>query len=157
PFRARARSGCMRLLAIALFSTACATQHVNPDDQSAEAHRAQAAREQAEAEQHQQQFDPSQERSGGGRGRVGGELVFASYNPTAWHLHEASTLGAHARAHEAAAVALEKFEADECRMFSPKVRAACPVAGPIQRVEEIPGGVRYVIAADAPVDAVVAH
>jgi hypothetical protein len=37
------------------------------------------------------------------------------------------------------------------------VRAACPVAGPIKGVQDIPSGVRFAVAEDAPLDAVLAH
>ena len=79
------------------------------------------------------------------------------YNPTDWHKQEAQRLTAHAKAHEAAAAELEKFEAVECRDFQAKVRAACPVAGPIARVEELPNGVRFVLVDNAPLKAVVGH
>jgi hypothetical protein len=137
-----------------LLLAGCAGQKVKPDDESAQAHRAEAAREQQDAEAHRKQYDPSQQRDVSS-GRTGGE--FSSYNPTDWHRHEADKLSAHARAHEAAAAQLEAFEAGECKEFAPKVRAACPVAGPIQRVENLPAGVRFVLADGAPTDAVVAH
>jgi hypothetical protein len=141
--------------------TAGCARGVRPDDQSAEAHRAEAQKEQAEAEAHRREFDPNQTHTrvaaGHGRADAPVDVEYASYNPTEWHLHEADRLSAHARAHEKAAAELEKFEMEECHAFTPKVRAACPVGGPVTRVDDLPDGVRFVLADNAPIDAVVAH
>jgi hypothetical protein len=79
------------------------------------------------------------------------------YNPTDRALADAERHLRHAREHEAAAVALEGFEDAECRDFAPKARAACPLLGPIAAVEDRADGVRFVLAAGAPVEAIVAH
>jgi hypothetical protein len=136
----------------------CGGSHVRPDDLSAEGHRSAAAKEQAEAEAHRKLYDPQAyvTHSVSGRAAVA-TPADATYNPTAGHLEEAERLSAHARAHRDAAAALESFEAMECRGFQPKVRAACPVAGPIARVEDIDHGVRLVLVDGAPVADVVAH
>jgi len=63
----------------------------------------------------------------------------------------------HAREHEIAAVALEKYEEVECRNFAPQTRIACPLLGPVRLIEELADGVRIRMAEGAPVDAVLAH
>ena len=55
---------------------------------------------------------------------------------------EAESRRAHALEHEAAASALERFEAQECTGINPRLRAACPVLGPVKTVRDIAGGVR---------------
>jgi hypothetical protein len=148
----------MRMSVLVMLLYACASNQPRPDDQSAEAHRAEAARERSEADAHRGSYDPAQQKDVTGHSRgPGGDVAFASYNPTDWHLRESDKLSAHARAHEAAAAQLEKFEAEECREFLPKVRAACPVAGPIAKIEDIATGVRFVLSDGAPTDAVLAH
>lgn len=64
---------------------------------------------------------------------------------------------AHARQHEKAAQALERFEAAECIGFPPVARAACPLLRRVSRIDDIGGGVRVTFAPGAPVHAVFAH
>ena len=152
-------SSARKLIVAALFVAGCASHAVRPDDESAEAHRAEAARARAEAAKHTQQYDPkavAEESTSAGR-RFDLPDDVRTYNPTAWHLREAHKDSAHAKAHEAAAAQLEAFEAEECRAFAPKVRSACPVGGPVARVEDLRNGVRLVLADNAPVGAVLAH
>jgi len=52
----------------------------------------------------------------------------------------------HARQHEAAAAFLEEFEDRECRHVAPGSRAACPLLGPLVRIEDVPGGIRATFA-----------
>ncbi len=143
-----------------LFATvSCA--HVQPESQSAEAHRADAAHERAEADAQRSQYDPKQ--TGGPVAVVGPGGAFAVTvetppdNPTAWHLRKAAQLSEHARAHEAAAAQLQSFEADECRGVSANARAACPFMGPIAGIVDIDGGVRFVLSDHTQVGAVIAQ
>jgi hypothetical protein len=64
---------------------------------------------------------------------------------------------AHARQHEKAAQALERFEAAACIGFPPVARAACPLLRRVSRIDDIGGGVRVTFAPGAPVHAVFAH
>src|SRR5581483_10739738 len=130
----------LRILVL-LLAGGCAAKPVRPDDASAQVHRAEAQRELSEAAAHEQKYDPHAEAHH--TTRSGEADFYSSYNPTAWHREEAARLTEHARAHQAAAAELEKFEADECKPFAPAARAACAVAGPFARVEDTADGVRY--------------
>jgi hypothetical protein len=48
----------------------------------------------------------------------------------------------HARQHEAAAAFLEQFEDEACAGVPHSERAACPLLGPLVRLDDVPGGVR---------------
>jgi hypothetical protein len=79
------------------------------------------------------------------------------YNPTEVELRRADEHRAHARQHEQAAQALERFEAAECVGFPPAARAACPLLRPVTRIDDLGDGVRVTFAPAAPVDAIFAH
>ena len=79
------------------------------------------------------------------------------YNPTEGFLREADEHRAHAREHEKAAGALEKFEDGECREFPERTRAACPLLGPVTKIDDVAKGVRVTFAPGTRVDAVAAH
>ena len=64
------------------------------------------------------------------------------YDANAEHRRRAEALREHARQHAAAAEFLEQFEDDACAGVPPATRAACPLLGPLVRLEEVPGGVR---------------
>jgi hypothetical protein len=135
---------------------------VKPDDMSAAQHREQAARENQAAREHAKDYDPKatmpspfRPAAGGGSG----EYLFplSVYNPTEVQLAYADQHRAHARQHEKAAQALERFEAEECVGFPPAARAACPLLRPVTRIEDIAGGIRVTFATGTPVHAVLAH
>lgn len=138
---------------------AACTRPVRPDDMSMQAHRGEAIRERTAAAAHAREFDPAAQvaRAGGPAASINANETFSDYNPTTWHLKEADRHTAHALEHERAAAELGSFEDQECRPFSPGVRAACPFMGPIRSVEEIEGGVRVHLTSGAPVAAVAAH
>jgi hypothetical protein len=151
-----------RLFVVLALQLGCAEPAPKPDDMSAAAHRAEADRERAAARAQLAEYRP---------GAV--ELApllstqpdrqpwylypQATYNPTAHHVDAASSRFAHARAHEAAAAELERFEEEECRGFPPTTRAACPLLLHVEDLVDVPGGVRLRFASEVNVGAVVAH
>jgi hypothetical protein len=135
---------------------------VKPDDMGAAQHREEAARESAAAREHSKEHHPdatvpSPFRPTASAGS--GEYLFSPsvYNPTDVHLQRADEHRAHARQHEKAAEALERYEAAECFNFPPSTRAACPLLGPVTRIDDIAGGVRVTFVPGTRIDAVVAH
>jgi hypothetical protein len=132
---------------------------VRPDEMSAAQHREEARREAQKAEEHERQYRPPPWNDAPVADGNGPIYNFAApfYNPTEWHLQEAERLRAHAGQHRSAAKQLERFEDKECRQFPPASRAACPLLGPVTKIEEIPGGIRATFAAGTRVDAVFAH
>ena len=158
----------MRTLAASVLMcglAACSTtsKRVRPDDMSAQQHRKEADREYAKADEHIFLHDPSARQPGPYPGPFSAgpdqpyRYAAPLYNPTDWHLREAEEHTAHALDHEAAARALEKFEEAECHDFAPEVRAACPLLGPVTRIEDTGGGVRLYFAPGVPIEAVAAH
>jgi hypothetical protein len=151
------------ILVLAAAGTSCGTgkDAVKPDDMSAAQHRDEAARESEAARQHAKDYNPratvpSPFRPAGG---PGSDYAFplSVYNPTEGQLQRVDEHRAHARAHERAAEALERFEAAECFNFPPASRAACPLLVPVTRIDDVAGGVRVKFAAGTRVDAVLAH
>ena len=135
---------------------------VKPDDMAAAQHREEAARENEAARQHARDYHPnaavpSPFRTTNTAGA--GDYAFSTsvYNPTEANLRRAEQHRAHAREHEKAAEALERFEAAECFNFPPSTRAACPLLGPVSRIDDTAGGVRVTFAPGTRVDAVLAH
>jgi hypothetical protein len=152
------------LLVLATATVGCGTgkDAVKPDDMSAAQHREEAARENEAARQHANDYNPraampSPFRPAGGP--APGDFAFpvSVYNPTDGQLARADEHRAHARAHERAAEALERFEDAECLNFPPSTRAACPLIGPVAHVDDVPGGVRVSFVPGTRVDAVFAH
>lgn len=143
------------VLAIAVVAFAGCAATVRPDELSAAAHRREAARERALADDEMARYEP------GARGLVPGApgpesggtaaLFWSPYNPTARWLGAADRHLVHAREHELAAVELETFEDEECRGLAPRARGACPLLGPVAAVEELLGGARIRFAIGAPV------
>lgn len=152
------------LLVLATSAAGCGTGRdaVKPDDMGAAQHREEAARENQAAAEHAKDYNPRasvvapvrQTASSGS-----GDYLFplSVYNPTEVQLQRADEHRAHARQHEKAAQALERFEAAECVGFPPAARAACPLLRPVTRIEDIGGGVRVTFAPGTPVHAVFAH
>jgi hypothetical protein len=150
------------VLAIAAMGCGTGKDAVKPDDMSAAQHRAEATRENEAARQHAEDYDPhatvpSPFRPAGAA--APGDFLFpmSVYNPTDGELTRADEHRAHARAHERAAEALERFEDAECLNFPPSTRAACPLLGPVAHVDDVPGGVRVKFVPGTRVDAVFAH
>jgi len=126
------------LLVLATAAVACGTgkDAVKPDDMSAAQHREEAARENEAARQHAKDYNPRATVPSPFRAAAApapGEFVFpvAVYNPTDGELARADAHRAHAREHQRAAEALERFEDAECLNFPPSTRAACPLLGPV--------------------------
>lgn len=153
----------MRWTLSLLFGLSCAGSNagVKPDQMSASGHRAAAAREKESAADDERRYDP-------GAARVTAlapvdtpgsapSLPIVISNPTDRYLRDADQHRRHAQQHEAAARALEKFEAAECRDVAVAERAACPLLGPAASISDVPGGVRVQLAAGARVDALVAR
>jgi hypothetical protein len=124
--------------ALAIAPAGCASHElVRADDMSAAQHRSEAQREQAAADQETVQ--------------AGGAAPAPASNPQAFDPNEGSRRRAeaareHARQHESAAKFLEQFEDEACAGVPPSSRAACPLLGPLERLEDVPGGVRVTFA-----------
>lgn len=162
----------MRILAVlssfglaALLATGCAssTPGAQPEDMSAEQHRAEAEAHEAEAKAHEAQFDPGASQVKGGPirpnwGRVGNTSVdWRTYNPTGQHLTHAAQHKGHAEDHRAAAAALEKSELELCAPVPVPIRAVCPLESQIKEVAVISEGVRLTIDAGVQPAALLAH
>jgi hypothetical protein len=140
--------------AVALVLASCAdtSPAVRPDDMSAAEHHAAAQREGAAARRDEARVE--QDSPGSERDYL---TTVPISDPTQGPLAEAEKHREHARQHERAAQFLEQFEEVECRHFSPRTRAACPLLGPVVRIDDIEGGVSVLFKPGIPVDAVVAH
>jgi hypothetical protein len=68
------------------------------------------------------------------------------YDPGDDHRREASKRREQARQHTSAAVFLEQLEDGACVPVPREHRAACPLLGPLVRLDDIPGGVRATFA-----------
>jgi hypothetical protein len=62
----------------------------------------------------------------------------------------------HSLAHGSLAPELARFESAECRGIEPKVRAACPLLGPVTAINDLPQGVRVEFPKSVSVDRVLA-
>ncbi len=122
----------------AIAPIACASHElVRADDMSAAQHRNEAQREHAAADQD--------------TARAPGAAPAPASDPQAFDPNEgprrrAEAAREHARQHESAAKFLEQFEAEECAGIPASSRAACPLLGPLERIEDVPGGVRATFA-----------
>jgi hypothetical protein len=113
---------------------ACASASpVRDDDMSATRHRQMAAREEANAASETRAYEHSS-------GRPDSDP--AEYDRKDEHRRKAEDSREHAREHAASAAFLEQFEDDACAGIAPSGRAACPLLGPLVRLDDIPGGVR---------------
>jgi hypothetical protein len=153
------------LAAVTLVLAGCASG-VRPDETTAEGHRREAARERELArdgiERHQQRTGTAEGKTdpiGGGAFSGRGEWRYPpqSYDPQRYVIEQSEAHSAHARAHEAAAAELERFEEAECGDFPPETRAACPILGPAVGFVEIDGGVRVTFQEGVSVAAAAAH
>jgi hypothetical protein len=136
------------LLCVALGVTAsgCARTDLRLDAMGVAAHRAAAAEARKAAATHRQQFDPYARTTAGTptASEPGLPMMDDGFgdNPTAWRVAQAEVLEAHARGHEAAAAALERFEAAACAEVPARERGACPMLPAHASVQQIDGGVR---------------
>src|SRR4029077_607821 len=114
---------------------------VKPDEMSAAQHRAEADREAETARREAGLYQPQAVQPAPFGDPLGKDYLYSVpvYNPTDSHLKEAEAHRAHAHRHDAAAQYLEKFEESECRKFPPATRAACPLLGPVAKMDDIPG------------------
>ncbi len=147
-----------------LFLSGCASDGTKPDDMGASEHRAAAERERVEAEQHEEQYDPSavshRDPSQAEDVIYGVTDVYWSgdvYNPTKVHKNVAEAHRDLAKAHDAAAVTLESFEEAECKAFPASTRPSCPLLGSVATVDDIEGGVRLRFSEGFDVAPVAAH
>jgi hypothetical protein len=145
-----------------LFGVACAARepNVKPTDMSASDHRAEAQHQKDLAQQDDSQYRPSASRVVGlapPGDATGVAFPVEIYNPTDSYLQKADEHRAHAKEHERAAAALEKFEDGQCKAFPERTRAACPLLGPVTKIDDVDRGVRVSFAPGTRVDAVVAH
>lgn len=156
------RGLCLGML---LALAGCVSQpEPKPDDMSAAAHRAEASKERREA---QERLAAHREGVGALDDRLPGELAGAlpseemgpgghvfHPNGATPDLFAAEAHAAHARQHEGAAAALERFEEAECRSIPPEERAACPMMVGAGAVTDVRGGVEIRFRVGAPVDEV---
>jgi hypothetical protein len=142
-----------------LWLSGCAAPVVRPDDMSAAKHRQEAEHESRLAREQIVSRVPATARAPTSLDATEKEYRHSVpiYSPLDGQLAAAELHRQHARDHSRAADFLERFEAVECRDFSPSSRAACPLLGPLTSVDDIPGGVRARFKPGTPVDAVVAH
>ncbi|HVU52366.1 MAG TPA: hypothetical protein VHL80_16845 [Polyangia bacterium] len=146
-----------------LLGAACAARepNVKPTDMSAAEHRAEAQRQDELAKADASHYRPGDSRvvalAPPGNAMSGIEFPVSVYNPTESYLRNADEHRAHAKEHERAAAALERFEAGECKAFPERTRAACPLLGPVTKIDDVERGVRVTFAPGTRVDAVAAH
>jgi hypothetical protein len=150
---------CVGVVVLLLASCAGQKPDVRADDMSAAQHREAAAREAAAADREANRYQPSATRPSPFGDPLGKDYLYAVtvYNPTEGHLAEAEAHRAHARAHARAAEFLDRFEEAECADFPAATRAACPLLGPVVRIDDVDGGVRVRFKDGVRVDAVIAH
>lgn len=127
-------------LALSLLAVvpACAAQPlVRADDMSAAQHRSAAEGDQATAARETRAYE---------RGAGPPAPASGGYDANDAHRRQADESREHARQHAAAAAFLEQFEDEECAGVPRASRAACPLLGPLVRLEDVAGGVRATFA-----------
>ena len=121
--------------AAALLLSSCASHElVRADDMSATQHRLEAQREGKVADK-----------------EAGAAPAAPATDPDGhdWNAErrdQAERRREHSRQHAAAAEFLEHFEDRECRHVPAESRAACPLLGPVVRIDDVPGGIRATFA-----------
>jgi hypothetical protein len=120
---------------VLLFAGCASSELVRADDMSAAQHRMEAERENEAAAQAAQRYKPPAAAPVSTTDPPG-------YDANEEHRREAASRREHARQHESAAEFLEHFEDRECRHVPPASRAACPLLGPVIRIEDVWGGIR---------------
>ena len=146
---------------VATMSAGCAGsgRSVRPDEMSADAHRREAAKvsEQANAEAARTKAPPPNQAANPSGNPEGYYSPVNRQTPEAAQEAHARRLKAHARQHLNAARYLETSEDAACRSTPAAERAACPLLGPANTVQDIPGGVRVFLAGGARVEAILEH
>lgn len=151
------------LLALGFLTfTACSSQSAGskPDDMSADEHQEHSGEHQKKAEEHQEQYDPDARSTRSRvRAETQGDVTYKRevYNPTEFHNKLNERHKRHAEQHQKAAEQLRSFEEDHCSRFPEETRAACPLMGQIEKVDDIERGVQLTFADGAPVEAIVDH
>jgi hypothetical protein len=120
-----------------LVHACAAAPPVRDDDMSAARHRQMARQQEAIA---------ASETRASERNPSGSQADPAESERKQEHRRRAEESREHAREHEAAAMYLEQFEDHACGGVPPSSRAACPLLGPLVRLDDIPGGVRATFA-----------
>ena len=132
---------------------ACASNETRVDAMSAEEHHEKAQHEEQLAQHDQALYEAKIHGRGPPHELMTSDLPpsarvipLPTETPAVDDLERAERHRAHARAHEADAAALEEFEDVECASVSPPERSACPLLGPVARLDDIPGGARVQLA-----------
>lgn len=138
-------TGFVRASLLALLAAACTplSAEAPSGDLSAVEHRASAAVHDRKALEYEQQIDADWAETwplSDSEDEGGADWPISGYELTAGHL--ARQHREHAVQHRDTARALELFEEVECLSIPSENRALCPWEGSVERVEEIPGGVR---------------
>jgi hypothetical protein len=153
------RGACITAVAwLALAAASCGGpgSTVRLDETSAEGHRQEAARERAAAADVRLHDQPGPGPLGPGMVDPPGSPPSLRHDPAEDARLESRWRAEHARDHEAAAQALERFEATECEGIAPLERAACPLLGPVTSIADLPRGVRVQIESSVSVERTVA-
>jgi len=121
--------------AAAVFLSSCAGHDlVRADEMSATQHQLEAQRERDIADKE------------AGAGPAASAAAPGGHDWSAARGREAESRREHSRQHAAAAEFLEQFEDRECRHIPAGSRAACPLLGPVVRIDDVPGGIRATFA-----------
>jgi hypothetical protein len=149
-----------RLAYLTLLAIGCGGSDTRPEAMSAEAHRREAATDEAQAAEYERRDDQRGPLFQDPDSREDWAAAFgpASYDPSAKHRElRSARLRDRAAAHRAAAAELERYEEAECGRFPPETRPACPLIGQVEAVVDVEGGVRLGLTEQVPVAAAAAH
>jgi hypothetical protein len=130
---------------------------VRPDETSVEGHRQEADRERTAAAEARLHDQPSTRVISPSVPGMPWDPTSGTHDPAEDHRYESRWHAEHARDHEAAAQALEQFEANECHGIAPSERAACPLLGPVASILDLPRGVRVQLASTVSVERTLAR
>jgi hypothetical protein len=122
---------------LVLLSGCASNELVRADEMSAAQHRAEAQRETDAATRAASRFKPPATPSG---------PTTTADDANEEYRRAAESRREHARQHAAAAQFLEEFEDQACRHVPAGGRGACPLLGPVVRLEDVPGGIRAMFA-----------
>jgi hypothetical protein len=131
--------------AVVVLSSCAGHELVRADDMSATQHRLEAQRERKVADKEAGAVPAAPTTDPG------------SHDWNAERQREAERRHEHARQHAAAAEFLQQFEDRECRHIPAGSRAACPLLGPVVRIDDVPGGIRATFADPKRVPPVIAE
>ena len=151
---------CALLLGLTL--GACAHEKTNPDDMSAQAHRAEAAAHRKRAAENETALRETGQESSYAGTPINTGREFTAIDDVTWGAadyrwevaeHEREL----ARAHEEAADELERFTDAQCAHFDKQMRVKCPLLGTVVEVTDVEGGVHFKLRDGVSKDAVLAH